>query len=213
MLKTIVLSYLKNVQLRCHTILIKSQLEYRDFSNRRSVFIFEDNTKARRFLQPIIDNLNQLQLHGLVINGSHLKFSFSTIIADNLAAHLVGGFQTCFSNGYFCRRCYITYADKNLPIPLTEIKSRMINDHDDLVHELIRNPNNAPLMGVVGPSLFNDLIGFHATTSLPADCMHDFLEGVCPIVIMSLLKEASSMRLITYGEIQRFSLRTFVEFY
>ncbi|CAF1512982.1 unnamed protein product [Adineta ricciae] len=165
--------------------------------------ILKDTTKAKRFLQPVIDNLNQLQLHELVVNGNHLKFSFSTIVADNLAAHMVGGFQTCFSNGFFCRRCYITYADKNLPIPLTQIKSRMINDHDGLVHELIHNPNKSPLMGVVGPSLFDDLIGFHATTSLSADCMHDFLEGVCPIVIMCLLKEASSMRLLTYVEIEK----------
>ncbi|CAF0869767.1 unnamed protein product [Adineta steineri] len=107
--------------------------------------------KAKQVLQPIIDNLNQLQFHGLVIKGDHLKFSVSTIIADNLAAHLVGGFQTCFSNGYFCRRCYVKYDDRNLTIPLSEINSRMINDHDDLVHELLQSPDKAPLMGVIGP--------------------------------------------------------------
>lgn len=163
-------------------------------------YIFEDHIKAKRFLQPIIDNLNQLQFHGLVLKGDHLKFSVSTIVADNLAAHLIGGFQTCFSNGYFCRRCYITFDNRNLATPLSNINSRMMNDHDDLVHELLQNPGKAPLMGVVGPSLFDSLIGFHPTSSLPADCMHDFIEGVCPIVIMCLLKQASSMRLITYGE-------------
>ncbi|CAF1583945.1 unnamed protein product, partial [Adineta steineri] len=141
------------------------------------IFIFEDKMKAKQFLQPIIDNLNQLQFHGLVIKGDHLKFSVSTLIADNLAAHLVGGFQTCFSNGYFCRRCYIKYDDRNLTIPLSEINSRMINDHDDLVHELLQSPGKAPLKGVIGPSLFDTLIGFHPTTSLPSDCMHDFLGG------------------------------------
>ncbi|CAF3813633.1 unnamed protein product [Rotaria sp. Silwood1] len=158
--------------------------------------------KAERFFQPIIDNLNKLQIHGLVINGIHHKFSFSTVVADNLAAHLVGGFQSCFNNGNFCRRCYVTYADRNLPIPLSKIKIRTIVDHDNFVQEIINNPNKSPLMGVIGDSLLHDLIGFHPTVSLPGDLMHDFIEGICPIVVMSLLKQASSMRLITYARIQ-----------
>ncbi len=89
-------------------------------------------------------------MEGLVINGVHIKFSFSTLVADNLAAHLMGGFQSCFSNGYFCRRCYITYADKNLPITLTRVNSRTINDHDNIVQEIINDSNKSPLMGVVG---------------------------------------------------------------
>ncbi len=165
-----------------------------------SISFFKDKTKAKRFFRPIIDNINQLQLHGLLINDIHLKFSFSTLVADNLAAHLVGGFQSSFSNGYFCRRCYMTYTDKNLPIPLTQIKRRTIVDHDNLVEEIVNNPNQSPLMGVVGSSLLHDLIGFHPTMSLPGDAMHDFIEGSCPMVIMCLLKQASSMRLITYSE-------------
>jgi hypothetical protein len=161
---------------------------------------FKDQTKAKRFFEPIVNNLNQLQLHGLLINDIHLKFSFSTLVADNLAAHLVGGFQSCFNNGYFCRRCYIQYTEKNLPIPLTQIKSRTMVDHDNLVQEVINNPDKSPLMSVVGSSLLDDLMGFHPTMSLPGDLMHDFIEGICPMVVMCLLKKASSMRLITYGE-------------
>ncbi|CAF4577000.1 unnamed protein product, partial [Rotaria magnacalcarata] len=32
--------------------------------------------------------------------------------------------------------------------------------------------------------------------------MHDFFEGVCPLIIVAMLKEASSSRLITYAAIQ-----------
>lgn len=161
---------------------------------------FEDKTKAQRFFQPIINNLNKLQTHGLLINGVHYKFSFSTVVSDNLAAHLIGGFQSCFNNGNFCRRCYVTYADRNLTTPLSKIKIRTMNDHDHFVQEIINNPNRSSLMGVIGDSFLRNLIGFHPILSLPADSMHDFLEGVCPIFIMSLLKQASSMRLITYGK-------------
>lgn len=57
------------------------------------------------------------------------------------------------------------------------------------------------MMGVIGESPIRDLVGFHSISSLPADLMHDFLEGICPIVVLALLKEVSSMRLLTYGEI------------
>ena len=73
-------------------------------------------------------------------------------------------------------------------------------DHDELVQEVLLNPDLSPLMGVIGQSPLKDLSGFHPTVSLPGDIMHDFLEGICPMVMMSLLKQASSMHLITYGE-------------
>lgn len=122
------------------------------------------------------------------------------MVADNLAAHMIGGYQVCFSNGFFCRRCYITYADKNLPISSTKIAARTIIDHDKIVEEILANPAQSPLMGVVGRSPLHNLINFHPTTSLPGDLMHDYIEGVCPVVIMALLKQASAMRLMTYGE-------------
>lgn len=161
---------------------------------------FEDKAKAQRFLRPIIENINWLQLHGLSINGRSLKFSFSTIVADNLAAHLVGGFQSSFSNGFPCRRCYITHADRTVPVDLVQAGPRTIHHHDHLVQRVDADPTESPLMGVVGRSPIEDLIGFHPVTSLPADIMHDFVEGVCPIIIMGILKQASAMRIMTYGE-------------
>lgn len=141
-----------------------------------------------------------MQLNGLILNNIHFKFTFSTIAADNLASNWLGGFQTCFSSGHFCRRCCINYTDRSSLIPLSQHKIRTMVDHDALVERILNDPTESPLMGVVNLSPLHDLIGFHATISLPADLMHDFLEGVCPMIIMSLLKQASSMRLITYGE-------------
>ncbi|CAF1024905.1 unnamed protein product [Rotaria magnacalcarata] len=115
---------------------------------------------------------------------------------------MIGGFQSCFNRGNFCRRCCINYEDRNLPLPLSHIKVRTVVDHDKTVQEIKSNPNKSSLMGVVGESPLHELIGFHPILSLPGDLMHDFIEGVCPIIIMSLLKQASSMRLITYGRKQ-----------
>ncbi|CAF1154276.1 unnamed protein product [Adineta ricciae] len=71
----------------------------------------------------------------------------------------------------------------------SEIQTRTMIDHDDLVQKIVSDPNRTPLRGVSGPSPLQDLIGFHATTSLPRDAMHDFIEGVVPMVIMALLNK------------------------
>jgi hypothetical protein len=161
---------------------------------------FKDNVKMKSFFRPIIENINRLQLDGLCINGRDLKFSFSTIVADNLAAHFLGGFQCNFSSGYFCRRCYVTHAEKMLPIDSIKIDTRTITHHDDLVRRINIDPSKSPLMGVTGSSPIISIIGFHPINSLPADIMHDFFEGVCPIVVLSLLKQASALRIMNYGE-------------
>jgi hypothetical protein len=88
----------------------------------------------------------------------------------------------------------------SLPISSSNIKKRTMVDHDNLVEKITNGSNRTHLMGVSGPSLLKDLVGFHATTSLPADAMHDFLEGTCPMVLLSLLKQASALRLLTYSE-------------
>ncbi|CAF5100799.1 unnamed protein product, partial [Rotaria magnacalcarata] len=120
------------------------------------------------------------------------------MVADNLAAHQIGGFQASFSNGHFCRRCLIGYPERNLPRSTTKLAARTSIIHDDFVQQISANPNKSRLMGVAGQSPLHDLIDFHSTMSLPADLMHDYLEGIRPLVIMSLPKEASSMHLLTY---------------
>ncbi|CAF4197154.1 unnamed protein product, partial [Adineta steineri] len=70
--------------------------------------------------------------------------------------------------------------------------------HDALIDQMNSNFNKSPIMGVVRQSPIHNLDGFHLIMSLSADLTHDYLEGVCPRVMMDLLKEASSMRLLTY---------------
>jgi hypothetical protein len=160
----------------------------------------KDVNNAKRFFQAIVTDINILQEQGLIINGVHVKFSISTVAADNLAAHSLGGYQASFSSGYFCRRCYVTYADRILPLSPTSVVHRSSFDHDKNLQRIATDPTQIPLFGIVGPSVLADLDGFHPTTSLPGDIMHDFLEGSCPLVIMALLKEASASRLITYSK-------------
>ena len=161
---------------------------------------FQDYAKARSFFRPIIDDINRLQVQGLLIDGKTIRFSFSTIVADNLAAHMVGGFNCSFNSRFFCRRCYITQEEKTLPISSIKHCFRTITQHDHLIQSINANPLQSPLKGVLGSSPIDGLIGFHPITSLPADIMHDFIEGVCLLVIVAILKQASTMRFMTYGK-------------
>ncbi|CAF1048479.1 unnamed protein product, partial [Didymodactylos carnosus] len=162
---------------------------------------------AQRFYQALSDDLNHLQNVGLSIDAfsSRISFTFTTIAADNLAAHEVAGFQQSFSNGFFCRRCLIKYNLRTLPLTDTSFLPRTEQQHQRVIEE-IKNQNLSSLNGVNGESHFKELIRFHPTKSFPGDAMHDFCEGTIPMIMMSMLKEASRRKLLTYLKIEERTL-------
>ncbi|CAF4297270.1 unnamed protein product, partial [Adineta steineri] len=87
-------------------------------------------------------------------------------------------------------------------VPWNEIthRRRIQDQHNIFVQQVTNLNNNVTLHGVVGTSSLVNLIGFHAVASLPNDPMHDYNEGVCGQLIMAMLKEASTKRLLTYGD-------------
>ncbi|CAF1964375.1 unnamed protein product [Rotaria magnacalcarata] len=166
----------------------------------------DTDEKIRKFYEPIVNDLNDLQCNGLMINKFDTQsiFSFSTIAADNLAAHELAGFQQTFSSGYFCRRCLVTYENRLLPLTDVHFIQRTHLQYNKYLNSLENDLQMKSKFGVVGPSPLNGLQNFDPTSSFPGDLMHDFYEvlGVCPLIIMAMLKEASSSKLITYNAIQ-----------
>ncbi|CAF1474991.1 unnamed protein product [Adineta steineri] len=138
-----------------------------------------NNEKLKKFYEPIVQDLNDLQNTGLVINtfNSQILFTFTTIAADNLAAHEVAGFQLNFNAGHFCRRCMVSY--ENRLIPLTDIHFIHRNhlQHQRYLQLIENNAGMNSILGVIGRSPLNDLQNFDPTASCPGDVMHDFLEG------------------------------------
>lgn len=63
---------------------------------------------------------------------------------------------------------------------------------------IVTDPNKAPLFGVIGPSHYNSFLAFINNVA-SGDVMHDLFEGICPMIVMCLLKQASSLRLLSYG--------------
>ncbi|CAF4608406.1 unnamed protein product, partial [Rotaria magnacalcarata] len=69
-----------------------------------------------------------------------IYFTFTTMAADNLAAHEVGGFQQSFSSGYICRRCLITYENRLIPLTDVHFVRRAANQHQRVLQSLENNP-------------------------------------------------------------------------
>ena len=139
-----------------------------------------DDTKIKKFYDPIVNELNDLQSSGLIINtfNSRIYFTFTTMTGDNLAAHEVGGFQQTFSSGYICRRCLIHYENRLIPLTDVHFVRRADVQHQRILTSLENNPQIKSIFGVVGPSPLNDLRNFDSSSSLPSDVMHDFFEGM-----------------------------------
>ncbi len=62
------------------------------------------------------------------------------------------------------------------------------------------NPDTKAIYGVTGGCPFDKLDYFDVTTSLPPDVMHDFLEGVVPLVLRLVLSKAHREKVITIQE-------------
>lgn len=134
----------------------------------------------KEFFDRIVEDLNALQMTGVFIPnlGDYLNFAFTILAGDHLASNDIGGFQKSFSTGKFCRHCHINYDQKLIPLTQISYPYRMKDQHDNLIQEIINSDNNIVLHGVVDASPLENLIGFHAVTSLPNDLMHDFNEGM-----------------------------------
>ncbi|CAF4228074.1 unnamed protein product [Rotaria sp. Silwood2] len=156
------------------------------------------------FFDPIVEDLNALQTTGVFIPilGDYLNFAFTVLVGDHLASNDIGGFQKNFNTGEFCRHCHVNYDQKLVPLNQISHPCRMRDQHDNIVQQIINLNNNVVLRGVVDASPLASLIGFHAVISLPNDLMHDFNEGVCGQLLMAMLKEASTKRILTYSEIE-----------
>ena len=139
------------------------------------------------FLFPFVDDLKTLFCDGITITGANNEKIFYggllAFLADNLAAHALGGFKQSMSFALrICRTCMVTS---------TESQSCYLEEQT-----LLRNPDmhcahcnmlNGPLeihfstnYGINRRSILEDVPGFSVTTCIPHDIMHDLFEGVVP---------------------------------
>ena len=115
------------------------------------------------------------------------KIVLQVFSADNLSAHDLLGLQRHFSSGKISRFCYIDHKDIRHSFDYTKCEMRNEQDYQRQLSELNQEVL-ASDFGIKGQCVFGE-IPYIATTRLcPPDVMHDFMEGVVPIVICLALQ-------------------------
>ncbi len=99
-------------------------------------------------LRPLISDLLKLQVDGLTINiesEQHtIKGVLVSIVSDNLSAHSLAGFSTCFSSGKICRHCLCCHEDM-----ATHTDEYSCVLHTPAVHKChVDHPDSQALYGV-----------------------------------------------------------------
>ena len=65
----------------------------------------------------MLDDLKQLSTEGFIVSvgGKEHKVyaALATFSADNLSAHMIGGFRMCFNSGRICCYCMAAHSEIN----------------------------------------------------------------------------------------------------
>lgn len=156
-------------------------------------------------LKPMIDDLKKLSAQGFIVNVCGMEHkvyaALATFSADNLSAHMIGGFRMCFNSGRICRYCMATHSDINHKFQEDSFVLRTTAVHEYHLQCVQHNKENAALYGIHGSSSFDALGYFDVTKSLPPDVMHDMLEGVFPLIMKHVICEAHRQKHITITEL------------
>lgn len=142
------------------------------------------------FEQLLID-LHKLETDGITITFEnqihHFKGSVSTLVADNLASHEVGGFVTSFSAFRMCRFCNATKDKIKNHFLENEYTLRTIESYTAQLEMVQQNSNLSSIYGIKCNSFLNELEHFHICWSSPSDIAHDLFEGVCIDLLSTVL--------------------------
>ena len=158
-----------------------------------------------KILEPLIFDLQKLQSDGIELcfegRTYNIKGGLATISADNLSSHALGGFSCSFSNGRVCRFCMCHYEDLSDTISEEDCTLRTKTTHSHHLECVKADPKSKSVYGVNGPCPFSHLKYFETTQAFPPDVMHDFLEGIAPLVLKSLLKALHKLKTVNIQEV------------
>lgn len=151
-------------------------------------------------------DLKTLEEVGVYIEtfGDCLKGTVHSVVADNLAAHGLAGFNESFRSTYFCRFCLATQTEmQNLDAVTGGLEMRRKDSHDSLVQELETNETEDNY-GVKRSCVLSDHLSFfHPITGFPPDVLHDLFEGVVPVELAQCLKGLISKKYFMLEELNK----------
>jgi len=168
----------------------------------KNSYISSGQYSMATLLEPLISDLKILAEDGIWIevDGRRVHFTgaLATISADNLSVHKLAGFTCCFSSGHICRFCMIDYKDLESKLCEESLVLRTSDSHDRHLQTMAFDKQlSRTAYGVVDVCPFSCLPYFDVLSSFPCDVMHDFLEGVVPLILRVTLLHMHTQRLMT----------------
>ena len=145
------------------------------------------------FIEPLLYDIKVLESTGLFVKFEGKCYIFrgtvTMLVADNLAAHGLGGFFCNFSTVQRFRR--FCNATKQGLIDDSNRKDwvlRTREDYDLKIRHLLDNPLMASAYGLKSKSCLNELQFFRIVEGLPPDLAHDVFEGILVDLISNILE-------------------------
>ena len=137
----------------------------------------------------------------------YVKGSVQLFIADNLAAHSIGGFLESFSNVQkVSRYCHCSSASIQTCFSVGDCIVRTAQDYDESIKELKLcgfDSKVSARTGIKSECAFNELKSFHIISCSPPDIAHDLYEGVIPKVLSAVLTELVKKKVLTVADINK----------
>ena len=191
---------LANIPAKYRSVLHSTQLALLCNSNDVRQFGYQ------KVFAPLLADLKTLEEVGVYIEtfGDCLKGTVYSVVADNLVAHGLAGFNESFRSTYFCRFCLATQTEmQNSDAVTGGFEMRRKDSHDSLVQELQTNETEDNY-GVKRSCVLSDYLSFfHPITGFPPDVLHDLFEGVVPVELAHCLKGLISKKYFTLEELNK----------
>ena len=156
-------------------------------------------------LRPLINELKEISTVGFRINNAVHKARLLYVCGDHLGHHSIGVFQTNFSSGYFCEFCSVTMAeirDKSISVS-NSFPCRSKEEYSALCES-----NQFGQLGIVRPSILNEVPGFHILDQLLPCLGHDWFEGVVAEDLLLVLKYLCKNKWFTFNQLNK-TIKTF----
>ena len=145
-------------------------------------------------LRPFVEELQDLHKNKLdvYVNGTCEKYDVALLsfLADNLAAHQVGGFKESMSFAHrICRSCMTTTekAQTNFVEANFELRTPETHVKQCTYLEQSQHQQRNELSKIYGINRKSVLENIPVAQNLPHDIMHDLLEGVIPYELKVML--------------------------
>lgn len=133
-------------------------------------------------LHPLLQDLKIMEEEGIFIPllGTSLKGTVQVVVADNLGAHSLAGFNESFCSGSICRFCTGTRMDiQKYEVRSGAFSNRTKEDHESHVKTV--QEKGGSCFGVKRHCVITESLSyFNVNSCYPPDIMHDVFKGIVP---------------------------------